>query len=266
MSRASIDDMMRTLISLLALTAVAGCGGTPLSQHSTTPDSKCAGEAAAVAAAVAKDARASAIQEKPIATIAQPTAEPSAPPPSVAPPQPTPIDALGGKLELVAVAREVVDALSNDRVLARGRLGTVGRARLTELVMQQLFASFGAMVDNEPIDESEILWTVRPTHAEFVAASAAIDKVLERRGIDEERRASLGHLLFGIESEQSFEVMRMEALMQRASIGLSCDERQLTSAPLENDFHRIVKGCGKTAIYEYSPDDAPAAWQRQPRP
>jgi hypothetical protein len=254
---------MRIAILIFGL-GVTGCVVKEV--HTETPQTSLLFDGKAMPASTEADAYfANLRNEPPVPPVPAPTPVAASAKASAAS-TPTSLDRIGGEEKLPVLSRQIARALTNDRVLARSRLTTVGRARLEAFIKQQLCTLVGTPVDGEMIDQDEILWEVRPGHAEFEAASAAIDTVLVKNGVDESTRAIVDDALFGDESSQAPDITRMVALFRRAAVGLSCNEGQISSRPLESADHRIVTGCGRTAIYDYSPDGAPLQWRREPAP
>jgi len=202
-----------------------------------------------------------------------PTAIPTADPPDTAnaPPEaPAPLDEVGGEAVLRPLAKEITAALLADPVLRRNpRIAAVGRARLETAVRQSLISLFEATAEADTLDTSELMWEIRPTHAEWEAAAAILDKTFEMHAMSEQNRTTMGLAATANESIAVDDTTtRANALARRASVGLSCPEESITSRPLETSDSRMVLGCGKRAIYIYAADanTGVSAWHREPSP
>jgi hypothetical protein len=190
--------------------------------------------------------------------------------PSAAPELPAPLDELGGEAALRPLAKEIAAALLADPVLRRNpRLVAAGGARLETAVRQSLLSVFDVNAEPDTLDTAELMWELRPTHAEWVAAMAILDTALDKHGVSEANRTSVGLTVGANESLAVDETTtRANALARRASVGLSCPEESITSRPLENSESRMVLGCGKRAIYLYVTDanTGTSAWHREASP
>jgi hypothetical protein len=189
---------------------------------------------------------------------------------SAAPELPAPLDELGGEDALRPLAKEVAAALLADPVLRRNpRIAAVGTARLETAVRQSLLSIFDLSAEPDTLDAAELMWEIRPTHAEWAAATAILDKAIEKRGVSESNRTTVGLMVNANETLAVDDTTtRANALARRASVGLSCPEESITSRPLENSESRMVLGCGKRAIYLYVADanTGTSAWHREASP
>lgn len=194
----------------------------------------------------------------------------AATPPLALPEGPTALDELGGEAALRPLAKEITAALLADPVLRRNpRIAAVGSARLETAVRQSLVTLVDGTADSDLLDASELMWEIRPTHAEWEAATTILDSALEKHKVSDPNRATIGGMAASNESLAVDDTtMRANALARRASVGLSCPEEAITSRPLETSDQRIVSGCGKRAIYMYVTDvnTGVAAWQREVSP
>jgi hypothetical protein len=181
-----------------------------------------------------------------------------------------PLDEVGGEEALRPLAKEITSALLADPVLRRNpRVAAVGSARLEIAVRQSLISLFEATAEPDVVDTSELIWEIRPTHAEWEAATAILDRALEKHNVSEQNRTTIGLTSTANESTAVDDTAtRATALARRASVGLSCPEESITSRPLETSDARMVIGCGKRAIYVYSADanTGASAWHREPTP
>lgn len=207
------------------------------------------------------------------AELATATPEPpdSADPlPLAAPEGPAALDELGGEEALRPLAKEITWALLADPVLRRNpRIAAVGSARLETAVRQSLITLVDGTAEPDVLDASELMWEIRPTHAEWEAATAILDKALEKHKVSEQNRSNIGVSVASNESTAVDDTTtRASALARRASVGLSCPEESITSRPLETGDARIVIGCGKRAIYTYVADTntGASAWHREASP
>jgi hypothetical protein len=196
---------------------------------------------------------------------------PSSEAPTLAAPEgPAALDELGGETALQPLAKEVTAALLADPVLRRNpRIAAVGSARLETAVRQSLIMLVDATAEPDLLDVSELMWEIRPTHAEWEAATTILDKALEKHGVNEQNRSNIGVSAASNESVAVDDTtMRANALARRASVGLSCPEESITSRPLETGDARLVTGCGKRAIYTYASDANTGlyAWHREASP
>jgi hypothetical protein len=208
----------------------------------------------------------------PVAPIAVPAIEPQVIEPPAVPTVPDPpavLDEIGGEEALKPLAREITWALLADPVLRRNpRLTAMNRTRLETAVRQQLIYLVDANAESDPIDTTELMWEIRPTHGEWEAATQILDKALEKHKASEDNRDAIASAVNVNESTAVDDIaMRANALTARASVGLSCPEEAITSRPLETSEARIVSGCGRRAIYEYSADsNGVLAWHREQSP
>jgi hypothetical protein len=190
--------------------------------------------------------------------------------PLAAPEGPAALDELGGEAALKPLAKEITWALLADPVLRRNpRFATVGSARLETAVRQSLITLVDGTAEPDVLDVSELMWEIRPTHAEWEAASAILDKALEKHSVSEQNRSTIGVTVAANESVAVDDTTtRAIALVRRASVGLSCPEESITSRPLETSDARMVSGCGKRAIYSYIADanTGVSAWHREASP
>lgn len=191
-------------------------------------------------------------------------------PPLAAPDLPAPLDELGGEAALKPLAKEITAALLADPVLRRNpRLAAVGSARLEIAVRQTLITLVDASAEPDLLDTSELMWEIRPSHAEWEAATAILDEALEKHGVSEQNRAAIDATASANEALAVDDTTtRAVALARRASVGLSCPEESIVSRPLENADSRVVLGCGKRAIYVYGTDATTglSAWHREASP
>lgn len=182
----------------------------------------------------------------------------------------TPLDDLGGEAALKPLAKEITAALLADPVLRKNpRIAAVGGARLETAVRQSLITLLDATAEPDALDTSELMWEIRPNHAEWAAASAVLEKALEKHGVSESNRSALASTVGANESSAVDDTTtRATGLLRRASVGLSCPEESITSRPLETGDARMVSGCGKRAIYTYVSDASTgvSAWHREPNP
>jgi hypothetical protein len=180
------------------------------------------------------------------------------------------LDDLGGEAALKPVAKEITAALLADPVLRKNpRIAAVGSARLEAAVRQSLITLLDATAEPDVLDVSELMWELRPTHAEWEAAAAVLDRALEKHNVTEANRSSLASMVMANESIAVDDTTtRANGLLRRASVGLSCPEESITSRPLETSDARMVSGCGKRAIYAYVSDanTGVSAWHREPNP
>lgn len=217
----------------------------------------------------------------PVATCVPTPAEPAIAidDPSLMPPRvtevptsetPSALDELGGEAALKPLAREITSALLADPVLQRNpRIAAVGRARLETAVRQQLIFLLDGTAEADVVDVAELMWDIRPTHAEWEAASDILDKALEKHKVSEDNRSSVASTVSSNESSAVDDItVRANALTLRASVGLPCAEGSISSRPLETSDARLVTGCGKRAIYAYVADanTGISAWHREPSP
>lgn len=183
---------------------------------------------------------------------------------------PTALDELDGDAALKPLAAEITSALLADPVLRRNpRIAAEGRARLETAVRQQLITLVDGTAEADVLDASELMWEIRPTHAEWEAATAILDKALERHKVSEANRSAIETTVASNESTAVADTaLRANALARRASVGLSCPEESITSRALETTDTRIVSGCGRRAIYAYAADVnmGVSVWHREPNP
>ncbi len=181
-----------------------------------------------------------------------------------------PLDELGGEAALKPLAKELTAALLADPVVRKNpRIAAMGSARLETAVRQSLITLLDATAEPDVLDVSELMWEIRPNHAEWEAATAVLDKTLEKHNVSEANRSSLASMVGANESVAVDDTTtRANGLLRRASVGLSCPEESITSRPLETSDARMVSGCGKRAIYAYVADSSTgvAAWHREPNP
>ena len=183
----------------------------------------------------------------------------------------TALDDLGGDAALKPLAKEISAALLADPILRKNpRLAAMGSARLEAAVHQSLVTLVDGTADPDPLDVSEVMWEVRPTHAEWAVATEILVNALEKHNVSEQNRLTVRVTAGNNESVAVDDTAtRANALVRRASVGLSCPEESITSRPLETADTRIVSGCGKRAIYAYSADSRTgdsAWWHREPNP
>jgi hypothetical protein len=205
-----------------------------------------------------------AVTPPPVPTIpVVPVVDPTPPPPST-------LEKLGGEEKIAALATDITRAFYSDPTVARsGNVLYYGRPRLEALVRQQLQTYLGATVDDDAIDATEAAWELRLTRPQYKAMAGVIDKVLEKRDLDESDRASIRDNFLGGEGTAVDDVpKRRTALEMRAAVGLSCSETAITSKPIESADSRFVSGCGKNAIYNYSsdPNTGVQSWHRDATP
>jgi hypothetical protein len=181
-----------------------------------------------------------------------------------------PLDDLGGEAALKPLAKEITAALLADPALRKNpRIAAVGSARLETAVRQSLITLLDATAEPDSVDVSELMWEIRPNHAEWEAATAILDKALEKHNVTEANRSALASAAGANESIAVDDTTtRATGLLRRASVGLSCPEESITSRPLETSDARMVSGCGKRAIYAYVSDvnTGVSAWHREPNP
>lgn len=209
------------------------------------------------------------------ATVTDPT---PAPPPTSqavtpiveAPSEPSALDQVGGDDAVPKLAAEITQALYADPVLARSpRMYVYGRAKMEVVVRQQLQTLLGATADAVPLDPFEIAWDLRPTEEEWTAMSAVVDKALEKHGVSDANRSSIMDTISGNESTATDDIpKRRAALHLRAAVALGCTEGAMTLRALELTDTRVVTGCGKSAIYNYTadPNTGVSAWHRETAP
>jgi len=183
---------------------------------------------------------------------------------------PSALEELGGDAALKQLAKEITAALLADPVLRRNpRLAAVGHARLEIAVRQSLITLVDGAAETENLDVSELMWEIRPTHTEWEAATAVLDRALYKYNVSESNRSAIDVSAGANESVAVDDTAtRANALAARASVGLSCPESAITSRPLESSDARIVTGCGKRAIYTYVYDlnASTSAWHREVAP
>ncbi len=185
-------------------------------------------------------------------------------------PKTTALDELGGEDKIPALASEVTRALYSDPTLARSpRFLAIGRERADTLVRQQLQSLLGA---SRPVDAEEgfeVAWELRPTHAEWTAVTEVVMATLQEHQVDTANLEQLRSQLetAGIQATDDIP-KRRNALHARASVGLECPEAKISSTPLEISFNRVVRGCGKSAIYfQPDPESGPTSpWKREETP
>jgi hypothetical protein len=207
---------------------------------------------------------------------AVPTVPAPPPPPPVVPvvdptpPEPSALEKLGGEEKIAPLASEITLAFYSDPVVVRSsHILSYGRPRLEALVRQQLQTYLGGSVDDDAIDTAEAAWDLRLTRPEYKALAGVIDKVLEKKDLNESDRASVRDSFLGGESTAVDDVpKRRSALEMRAAVGLGCTEGAITSKPIESAETRMAMGCGKSAIYNYSTDANTGiqSWHREETP
>lgn len=184
-------------------------------------------------------------------------------------PHTTALDDVGGDEKIPALATDVTRALYSDPTLARSpRLVAFGRAHAEKVVREQLQSLLGATVEDDAEDGFELAWDVRPSRAEWTAMTEVVLKVLEKHGVTSTNLEQLRSVIEGGADQVTNDIPRRRRnLHARASVGLDCPEAKLTSTPLESSYTRVVRGCGKSAIYtQRDVESATAPWEREQNP